>query len=334
MPINMSMYGPFDKVLKLNQSNWTRLFYHFISDGVVIGSLDQMQVFGDSSGMQVKVRPGECFVNAHWGYLSEVTTVPISPAHDQYSRIDLVVARCVYDVPEQSVVCLDVLEGIPSSSPQAPTVTKTDTVWEIPLARVTVGANVATITAANITDSRPHCTLPVRMGGTGAATAAGGLTNLLAGQAVPINRGGTAATTAESARNNLGITALFSSMSSQISSILSDIAARFHAVSGHNHNGSNSRRIAITDTIGYGNAAVRNVGSATVNIASIPANGTATVAVSGLPAGALVWIEPADASWQACQIAGVRYYSHTTNSLTVKAVTNPGAITLIIGWIG
>lgn len=172
------------------------------------------------------------------------------------------------------------------------------------------------------------------MGGTGSVTAATALNAILGGSLVPIDRGGTNANNATTARNNLGVTAIINEINGRIQNIINDIAGRFNAASGHNHDGANSRRIAMTSITGYGNAAVRNVGSTTVTFNGITPGRTATVGVSGLPAGALVWIEPTDASWQACQIAGVRYYSHTTNSLTVKAVTNPGTISLAVGWLG
>ena len=336
MPVNFTDFGPFNNVWKLNQENWPKFFRHFISDGVIKGSSDEMQVYGDSSGLLVKVKKGECFVHTHRGdNLTQEAILPLGAADQTYSRIDLVVARAVYDIPGQSIMCLDVVKGTPSATPSAPTPTQTaGTIWEIPLAQVLICPRANTINAGDVTDKRVFCALSIRMGGTGSVTAATALNAILGGSLVPIDRGGTNANNATTARNNLGVTAIINEINGRIQNIINDIAGRFNAASGHNHDGANSRRIAMTSITGYGNAAVRNVGSTTVTFNGITPGGTATVGVSGLPAGALVWIEPTDASWQACQIAGVRYYSHTANSLTVKAVTNPGTISLVVGWLG
>lgn len=60
--------------------------------------------------------------------------------------------------------------------------------------------------------------------------------------------------------------------------------------------------------------------------------GTASAYCQGLPADGMVWIEPVDASWTTCNMSGVRYYSHSQNTLTIKAELNPGSITLNVGW--
>lgn len=126
---------------------------------------------------------------------------------------------------------------------------------------------------------------------------------------LPIERGGTGAVSLNQARANLGI-------------------------STHTHNGTDAPKVPISNITGYGNAALKNIGSATVNLSGISPGGIATVACPGLPAGGLVWIEPVDASWDKCQIASVRYYSHSAGTLRVKATTNPGAISLVVGWLG
>ena len=105
MPVNFTDFGPFNNVWKLNQENWPKFFRHFISDGVIKGSSDEMQVYGDSSGLLVKVKKGECFVHTHRGdNLTQEAILPLGAADQTYSRIDLVVARAVYDIPGQSIM--------------------------------------------------------------------------------------------------------------------------------------------------------------------------------------------------------------------------------------
>jgi hypothetical protein len=79
-------------------------------------------------------------------------TLSIPTAHSTYSRIDRVVVR-LSAVSGRSVDVV-VVAGTPAASPAPPTLTQTSETWEIPLARIAVGAGVTSILAANITDER------------------------------------------------------------------------------------------------------------------------------------------------------------------------------------
>ena len=288
MTQNFTEFFFFNNVGKLNQENFPKYMEPFFPDGVVRGEGQELSVYANSTGMKVMIRPGVCYVHTHRASnpTAEVE-LPIEPADATYSRIDLVVARAVYDIAPNSYMCLAVKKGAPSANPAPPLVEKTaGVIWEIPLAQVLVGAGVQTISSGAVTDRRIWSVLPIERGGTNAMNASDALSNVFGGGLLSIERGGTNAGSPAGARTNLGL----------------------------------------------GNAAVKNVGEETVQCAF---TGTSlTVPVTGLPAGGLVFIEPAQASRAAFYAADVRYSSHAAGSLTLVATTNPGTISVVVGWIG
>lgn len=151
--VNFNTAGFFNSVLPLNQTNWAAYFAPSIPDGVIAKIDNEMEVYGNSSGMYVYVKSGECRVRSHRGALNAPGTLDIEQADLTYDRIDLVVARVTYGNPSEMVIT--VKTGIPGQSPSCPSPTKNaGDVWEIPLAEVFVGAGVVTINAEDVTDRR------------------------------------------------------------------------------------------------------------------------------------------------------------------------------------
>ena len=151
--VNFNVIGFFNSILPLNQTNWASYFAPSIPDGIVAGIDDEMQVFGNSSGMYVYVKTGECRCRSHRGVISAQATLDIAPADLTYDRIDLVVARVTYGNP--STMEITVKTGTPAATPSVPALTQiAGETWEIPLAEVTVGTGVVTITAGNVKDRR------------------------------------------------------------------------------------------------------------------------------------------------------------------------------------
>lgn len=151
--VNFNTIGFFNSILPLNQTNWASYFGPIIPDGVIAGIDDEMQVFGNSSGMYVYVKTGECRVRSHRGVISAQATLDIDPADLSYDRKDLVVARVTYGNPSTMVIA--VKTGNPTESPTVPTPTQTaGDIWEVPLAEVDVAANAVTIAAGDVKDRR------------------------------------------------------------------------------------------------------------------------------------------------------------------------------------
>ena len=81
---------PFDGV-PMAEAEWTFLFRHMLGDGVLAGEMNQLDVFADSTGMQVKVRTGRAFIRGHFYENDAETALSIATANATNPRIDRVV---------------------------------------------------------------------------------------------------------------------------------------------------------------------------------------------------------------------------------------------------
>ncbi len=219
MAVNFSEFGFFDGVTKVDQINWPKYLDSYVTDGVVKGYGNDLQVYGNSSGMKVLVKAGKVFVHTHFGILSNEVELGIPAADPTYGRKDLVVARAVYASAPNSIMVLDVKTGAPSSNPVPPTLTKTAGVtWEVPLAIVSVAAGASTISSGAVTDARVYSVIPFERGGVGSTTQAEALSNIFGGSQLSVANGGTGASTASGARLNLGFgnAAILQTVSKQV----------------------------------------------------------------------------------------------------------------------
>jgi hypothetical protein len=153
--VDFDTYGPFDAGAGANvmESTWRKMMKHMTRgrSGVLKGEGSDCLVFGDSSGMQIKVSAGEVWIRGHWGEVTSTKTVAIPAAHATLSRIDRVVARA--DFSDNNIE-LDVVQGTAASSPTAPAVTQDSSIWEVSLATVSVPAADTSIGSNQVTDNR------------------------------------------------------------------------------------------------------------------------------------------------------------------------------------
>jgi hypothetical protein len=126
-------------------------FANFIGNGVYASPSDGLMVTSNSD-MTVTVAIGKAFINGRYYYNDEALTFTLSTANSTLGRIDRVVLQSSED---DRIIKLTVLEGTASSSPSATALTQDeDTVYELGLADITVGAGVTTISQSKITDLR------------------------------------------------------------------------------------------------------------------------------------------------------------------------------------
>lgn len=153
MAVTFSAYTPFDAGPGSNamESQWRAMMRHQIQNGVLRNVDEEMLAYGDSTGMQVKVKTGQVVITGHWGQVASELTLPIAAAHATLPRRDLVVARVDYT---NNLIELDVVTGTAASSPIVPSLTRNTSVWEIPLAIVQVDAAVVTIAASKVMVAR------------------------------------------------------------------------------------------------------------------------------------------------------------------------------------
>ena len=149
MATSLDTYMPYDSGpgSNVSEDGWRQFARHFRGDGVIrnIGGL--FAPFGDSTGMQVKVPTGECWIRGQWGTSTAQKTMPIAAAHATLQRLDLVILRNDFILNRIEV---DVLTGTAGSGVY-PSLTQNTSKWEIQLAKVVVDAAVSTIAAGKVT---------------------------------------------------------------------------------------------------------------------------------------------------------------------------------------
>ncbi len=144
------VYYPFDDE-SVTQDEWSLMGRAWLATGVVAGEDNNLEVYGDSTGMQVKVKSGKVWVKGHLYYSNAEQILSISASHATLHRYDAIVAEVDW---VNSTMDVKVVEGTPASSPVYPTLTQTTSKWQIALAYVYIAATVTTITAGNVTDFR------------------------------------------------------------------------------------------------------------------------------------------------------------------------------------
>lgn len=153
MAVLMDEYVPFDAGPGANaqEDQWRAMMRYQVQNGVLRNVDNELAVYGDSTGMQVKVKTGQVLITGHWGAINAEDILPVTAAHATLPRRDLVVARVDYGANE---IELDVVAGTAGATPVVPSLTRNTDTWEIPLAVVQVDAAVSTIAAAKVLDTR------------------------------------------------------------------------------------------------------------------------------------------------------------------------------------
>lgn len=104
-------------------------------------------------GMEVVVRPGFAVVDGCMALEEDMRTLVVQASSNMYDRIDTVVLRL--DDNDSVRDCdLHIVEGIPSSNPVRPDLTRSGSIYEIGLADIFVGKNSERILASKIVDTR------------------------------------------------------------------------------------------------------------------------------------------------------------------------------------
>lgn len=137
----------------VNEDQWSIMARFWAQSGVT-DYANKLEVYGDSSGRQVKVKTGRACVRGHWYENTAEETVAIAANASGNPRIDRVVLRLD---PSANSIVLAVVQGTPAGSPSAPSLTQTDVAtYELTLAQVAVANGASTITAGNVTDERTY----------------------------------------------------------------------------------------------------------------------------------------------------------------------------------
>ena len=150
---------PFDSV-ELTDGSYDRPYYsedfadyfaQFLSNGVYPNPSNNLLVESLNNNMVLTVNAGSAFIKGR-GYINkEPLYVTVSNSDIAYNRIDFIVLQL--NLVEREIKIL-YKEGVPSSSPVKPSLTRNDDIYELKLAEILVKSGVQNITTADITDTR------------------------------------------------------------------------------------------------------------------------------------------------------------------------------------
>lgn len=136
----------------VTEHDFERLMCGWFGSGLVGDGSEDLLVFADSTGMQVKIR-AERYARVRgfvWHSGDSIVTVPIADNTSGSTRID----RIVLELDRSTwTVRVQVVQGTPGSGEPSITQDEGDTgVWQLWVASVTVGDGAATINAADVSN--------------------------------------------------------------------------------------------------------------------------------------------------------------------------------------
>lgn len=127
-------------------------FARFIKNGVFSGGTF-LKVVASGTDANVSIQTGYGWINGYlYGVYDTALTLPIQAA-TTLDRIDRVVLRLDVSAAVRSIKAV-VLQGTPSTTPTAPSLTRSGDVYDLSLAQVRVNANSSIVLPSNITDER------------------------------------------------------------------------------------------------------------------------------------------------------------------------------------
>lgn len=135
----------------ITSKEYRNLFLKYFTEGVFPNPSDNFQIVENSSqGALVK----KGYANVRGVLIELKQDIPITfEQADSLDRIDRVVLRH-NDTKSVRYADVVILKGSPSNSPQAPNITRDETIWDIVLADVRIRKNSSNVTQAQITDRR------------------------------------------------------------------------------------------------------------------------------------------------------------------------------------
>ena len=134
-----------------------------IFDGIVNDGI--YQAIGDAfavkpkSGMQITVGSGRCWFNHTWTENNDELLLSVAASNNLQSRIDTVVIQIDKSVGVRAN-SIRIIQGAYSSSPVAPTLSNSGTLFQYPLANINVKNGATSITASDITNLRGRTECP------------------------------------------------------------------------------------------------------------------------------------------------------------------------------
>ena len=148
MAVSFGFYDSLNGDRKYTAVQFSYMFNSLIKDGIFMHIGDHLNV-KESTGMQVNVGSGLAWFNSTWTRNDADFPVDISVSDLLLPRIDAIVLEVNESVSSRTN-SIKVITGSPATEPQKPSLTNTADIHQYPLAYVTVGVGVTSITQANI----------------------------------------------------------------------------------------------------------------------------------------------------------------------------------------
>ena len=131
-------------------------FSKIISNGVFASPNGQSStdfMVEAAGGLDIIIRQGRGMFAGKWAYLDADMPLTIPTPHVSLSRIDSVVVRIDTSMAVRAG-SIEYKEGTAASTPEAPEITRSDTITEYRLCNITVSPNATSITQSVIEDTR------------------------------------------------------------------------------------------------------------------------------------------------------------------------------------
>lgn len=142
------------------------LIKSMITNGVNLTNSANLQVIANGTNNTLTVKAGFVIIEGALKHFENDVTVTLPAGDGNNSRIDTVVARLNLNESVRDIV-IDVVSGIPSATPEEPTLTRTSNYYEIGLANILVGVGATVISQVDVTDTRllnSRCGLATSLG--------------------------------------------------------------------------------------------------------------------------------------------------------------------------
>lgn len=142
---------PFEDI-DVSETQFSRWASNFQETGVKgIPGDANLLVQGDNSGLQVRVAAGEAFIRGHYYENTTQATVTLTSAGTK-TRIDYIVLELSH--LENTISLKDLKGAEVDLNPVAPTLTQTEALYQLPLAKVVIPNDTTSITSGMVSDER------------------------------------------------------------------------------------------------------------------------------------------------------------------------------------
>lgn len=121
-----------------------------IASGVLRSTNDDLKV--TANGLNLTVNAGRAWIKGHYFYNTTAYALPAITAPTGATRIDRVVLRFDNTITSRNIT-IQYLTGTAATSPVPPELTRTDTIYDLCLAEITIAANA---TSVSVNDTRSN----------------------------------------------------------------------------------------------------------------------------------------------------------------------------------